>query len=261
MTSTSPWPSLVRIIKFYVPSTILFFVQNFWIEHNWYESFLVKELGNKNLQIPDWTDVKTSINTIGAPFLKDSRVERSLKRVVSSNHAMKSNKKHLQLLGFIPDYAFAEREQTLYFHPNNDMTVEEVARFKGIPFADSFEVCTMWKIEELSNKGLATTEVSPFKNDLQLNPHNAQTSVEVYCGIRFIKPCWASRLITIQTRSELCEVLQKWGDSATKYIRDLQPEKEPDLFRGLAAKSEKLLNRFSLPMKNMLDKRKFSWDN
>eukprot|EP01033_Poteriospumella_lacustris_P015163 gene15163-10852_t len=81
-------------------------------------------------------------------------------------------KQNFGFLGLIPDFAPSFRQQTLhYLDLADEFLVEEEAHFSDLPL---------------------------------------QTRVEVFFGVKWLKPSLVAPLVSSQVRSELREVLQQW---------------------------------------------------
>lgn len=104
--------------------------------------------------------------------------------------------------------------------------VLEKASFRGLPFADIFEINTIWRFQKSSsqmknNKDPYRCSSYPVKCDD--DDREAQTDVDIFIHFDFKKSCWVKELIKSGTKSELKDVLRMWCDYATDTLNRLTP--------------------------------------
>lgn len=186
--------ALLPLIQFVLPVSSGVFLRLFWLESAWYQSFLSNSLGNRNINIQPWAALPVPSVPISCPTGEMLRVKTSLQRRLSSLHPMEGSvfKQNFGFLGLIPDFAPSFRQQTLhYLDLADEFLVEEEAHFSDLPLVNTFRVCTQWRI-------------APADRLRQ------QTRVEVFFGVKWLKPSLVAPLVSSQVRSELREVLQQW---------------------------------------------------
>lgn len=207
-------PTLAPLIRFTLPVNALAFLQYFWLEQTWYNGFLSKELANINIACESWREYRSENESLSA-LPQQLKPETSWQRLVRSDHAMAASQSHLKILGFIPDYAASHRRQSVHFIDSQRYFIEETAWFDGIPFADAFEVCTQWHVREHKRNNAEVVDPLTDQSSFPLTSTNNPTSeIEVLCGVRWKRPCWAASLVSMQTKKELGQVLERWASSA-----------------------------------------------
>jgi hypothetical protein len=83
---------------------------------------------------------------------------------------------------------------------------KEVNSFRGIPYADYFNVVTEWKITEImENHGN--------------NPSTKGCTVQIYLDFVFLKSTWLQGTIESNTKAELLEVFDIWYETVTHHLR------------------------------------------
>mmetsp|Transcript_8914 Transcript_8914/g.14815 ORF Transcript_8914/g.14815 Transcript_8914/m.14815 type:complete len:736 (+) Transcript_8914:105-2312(+) len=105
------------------------FTRIFWLKNKWYENFLANKLQDLNIEIGDWEALPGQI---------DSKT-----RTICSHHPSKVS------FPGLPSHAESWKEQVLTVVREGNtttVTIEETNSFKGIPYADYFNVCTKWVV-------------------------------------------------------------------------------------------------------------------
>lgn len=91
---------------------------------------------------------------------------------------------------------------------NPQFFILEKASFRGLPFADIFEINTIWRFQA-DKKRFRSGAVKDTDMD------DPRTDVSIFIHFDFKKSCWVKELIKTGTKSELKEVLLQWRDYAT----------------------------------------------
>lgn len=104
------------------------------------------------------------------------------------------------------------------------LIIKETNSFRGIPYADYFNVLTEWKIHE--------AQLSENNNNLS-NPTTTTTSipmtagsmngciVHIYLEFKFHKSTWLQGTIESNTKAELLEVMDLWSEAVSHQIRTM----------------------------------------
>ncbi len=100
--------------------------------------------------------------------------------------------------------------ETFTSDKESKVIVKEVNSFRGIPYADYFNVNTEWIVTS------APQPIAPTNNEKPISPF---IYVSIYLDFTFHKSTWLQGTIESNTKAELIEVFELWRDTAIASIK------------------------------------------
>jgi hypothetical protein len=199
------------------------FVELFWSKPQWYEEFLTEKLLDLSVNVGEWSpnpeDPATQVRTVksyhpskisfpGLPSHAEVCCRTTAPiytdRLVKAYYLLSVKSWKAQTLSLAKDAGGKLQK----------VTVRETNSFRGIPYADYFNVITEWNVvpSAPANSGAGQ----------QLNSSSGASGsckATVYLDFQFHKSTWLQGTIESNTKAELIGVYELWLQSAQRTIR------------------------------------------
>ncbi len=94
--------------------------------------------------------------------------------------------------------------------------VLEKASFQGLPFADVFEINTLWRLRNIPTSSVDDKIFRTYNCNCESTEY---TEVSIFVDFHFKRSCWIKDIIKSSTKSELREVLSLWCNYATEILQ------------------------------------------
>eukprot|EP01040_Poterioochromonas_malhamensis_P004114 gene4114-4404_t len=191
------------------------FLQLCWYNVEFYENFMVQKLQDIHVTIGTWdtskekNNVKTreikcfhpsKISFPGLPSHAESIKLQTLEihRNPNTPTTSASTTTGATTNNSTNNESHAELENIVAFH------VREVNTFRGIPYADYFNVISEWKVTDNNDKGC---------------------TIQIFLDFKFHKSTWLQGTIESNTKAELLEVFEQWYEAVNHQIRTVETKR------------------------------------
>ena len=201
-------------------------LMRFWMDKEWQLAFMRDKLLDLDISIGDWETCSSS----SGEAVDNARVSSfCLTRKIRSFHPNKVS------FPGLPSHAESVKTQNVYFLLDNKkqqdsddssitrVKIKEMNTFRGIPYADYFNVYIDWDIvcDDANNIGMSPScsdseeeEERLLSEDRRMNRKKCKVSISL--DFKFFKSTWLQSTIESNTYAELIMVYQLW----IRYAKD-----------------------------------------